>query len=144
MPAPAAPTAKEKFFANLNRVIKAKGETEVNPDDYDMTDPAPYTGPLSSGNTVIYLYPKPSAPVFGSTVVYSTRVDISTKTLPTFNKGSATDLATLLPELNAKFGIQFTDKDFDPITIESSTTKVTLKATNKNLLMTGEKEITLA
>lgn len=141
---PASPTPQEKFFANLNRVIKSKGETEIDPNDYDMSEPAAYTGSQSSGNTVIYLYPKLSAPVFGSTIVYSTRVDITGKTLPTFTKGTATNLETLLPEINAKFGITFAKEDFEDVAIDSSTTKVTLKPTAKNLLMIGEKEITLA
>ena len=54
-------TPKAKLEAVYNAKLTSNGQATVSFSDFDLTDPAVYTGSASTDNTVIYLKPKTKA-----------------------------------------------------------------------------------
>lgn len=136
-------TPKEKFIAIYNADLAANGKPTLNPDDFEMSVPANYSGPRSTKNTVIYLQPLASSPYIGLATIYYNRINLATISTLRVSKGSATTLGELLPTLNIELGLNFSTADFTTTTLPSGLGTFTLTASAANLAFTGATTVTL-
>ena len=136
-------TAKEKLIAVYNYDLTANGRPTVNPAEFEMSAPAAYSGPRSPQNTVIYLSPLPTSPNIGLSTIYYNRLNLSVVTTLRVTKGSATNLATILPLLNIELGIVFATTDFQDVALPAVGSSFTLTATPSNILLLGSCSVML-
>lgn len=125
------PTPSQKFFAVLNKQLVDNGKDAVDPADYENPQPRPYTGTIYQSNTFLTLDPPLESTIVGRITVLYDRIDFADFTDIQIEKGSATSLMELLPQINEALGMELALSDVVDTTVPASgTMQVTASANN--------------
>ena len=130
------PTPAEKFFAVLNKQLEDTGKDTIDPADYTAPEPRPYTGAIFQRNTFLVLDPPLESLITGRITCLYDRIPFEEFTNMRIEKGSATTLLELLPQINEALGMELSLADLQPATVPSSG-PMTVRASDNNLIYTG-------
>ena len=137
-------TPLEKLIAVFNRYRASKDEPSIIIDDYVISDPIPYKGPVSERNTKITLKSKrPTNGKYRIYYLYYDRIDLYSvlDDLYVARDGAESLAEILVRSLNDEMKVDFAVDDFDRVSFNDSTRSFILKATSKNIIFTGSKQI---
>lgn len=127
----AIPTIRAKFFAVLNHQLQQNGKPTLNPDEFTVGAPTPYTGSQYARNTRIRLDPPLESTNVGRTTIFYNRINMSNIAPINVEKGSATSVIQLLPAINEMMGVEFSANDvMDAVLPASGTFQLTASAGN--------------
>lgn len=138
------PTPAAKLFAVINKWLSDNSKPTINPSDYTNLYPRAYSGVLFQRNTLLHLDPPLSSTITGRTSVFYDRIDMSTITGLSVEKGAATSFVELLPKINEVIGFQFTTSDFNNVDSIPLSGSMSITASPNNLLYTGTFTFNLA
>lgn len=131
---------KNKLISIYNLMRSGDGQVALELSDFNFGTPEPYTGLRSEKNTRIMLIPKNSMSIYGRSILYYNRIDLSTIDNFSVVKGSATTVLGLLPAINAELGVELEDFDVEEAALGTGTS-FTLTASPTNLIFTGSTTI---
>lgn len=131
---------KIKIMAVYNKLREDASNPTLDIEDYNFGLPEPYSGPRSPKNTRIKLTPKPSTGIYGYILLYYNRIDLSTLTGFSVEKGSATTVLGLLPAINEEMGVELEPTDVEEAPLGTGTS-FTLTASPQNMIFIGSTEI---
>lgn len=135
MPNPAL-DGKNKLISIYNLLREADGQVPFNLEDFVFSTPETYLGIKSTKNTKITIRPKDSASIYGRTILYYDRIDLSTINNLAVIKGAATTVLGLLPEINEEMGTELSDLDVEEEALGTGP-DFTMTATSSNLVFIG-------
>lgn len=127
---------KRKLVAIYNKDRADAGLQPISYDDYNFSNPTPYSGVKSANNTRVYLTPKSTSAAFGRITVYYNRINLATITGQKVVKGAATTVTQLLPEINEELGVELTSLDIEEAPLGIAST-FTLTASPNSYIFTG-------
>lgn len=132
---------KEKLFALYNQNRVTRGLLPIEPLEFEMGEPAVYSGPRSTKNTKVQIIPKTTTNVFGTINFFYDRVDLATGvTNPKISKGGFLSIHEALGAINDELGVLMYPSDV--VNGPLGTTTFTLTATASNLIFTGSVQFT--
>ena len=140
MPVGATPLQKLNAVVNAERVIAGKATVDFL--QYEMSDPTPYSGSLSTRDTRLVMRALLAAAAVGTFVLYYNRISLPLVTGLAISKGAATALADVLEQISEQLGLDFTASDFEHVVLPATGTFV-LKAEPANLIYRGQTTVTV-
>jgi hypothetical protein len=132
--------AKNKLISIYNLLRSADGQLPLDLEDFNFGTPEPYVGLRSPKNTRISLIPKDSASIYGRSLLYYNRIDLSTLEAFSVVKGTATTVLGLLSAINEELGIELEDFDVEEAALGNGPS-FTLTASPTNLIFIGSATI---
>ena len=135
MPNPAL-DPKNKIVAIYNRERTKNSLPTIDGDDYTFSLPEVYTGPRSIKNSRVKLTPKVESLNIGDLRIYYDRINFSTLSGFSVEKGTATTVLGLLAKINEELGVELTATDIEEAALGVATT-FNLTASPQNLLFIG-------
>lgn len=131
---------KQKIISIYNKERADRGLSAININDYEFSNPTPYTGIKSTKNTILYLTPKSTSAQFGRITLYYNRINLNTITGARVIKGSATTVTQLLSEINEELGVELANFDIEEAILGTSPT-FTLTASPLSYIFIGSTQV---
>lgn len=131
---------KNKIVAVYNKDRADRGLLPIDPNDYDFSNPSPYSGVKSTKNTRIYLTAKQASSQFGRITIYYDRINLATITGAKVIKGSATTVTQLIDAINEELGVELSNADVEEAALGITPT-FTLTASPISLIFIGSTSI---
>lgn len=134
---------KNKLVGVYNVVRVAAGKATISADDYNFSVPAPYSGPKSPNDTIITLTPKPSAPSYGTIILFYNRINLANLTGFSISKGTATTVLGVLTKINEELGVELSTLDVLEGALPAAGNNFNLNVTPECMIFYGSTSIAL-
>jgi hypothetical protein len=138
----ANPTINEKIQARFNAKRTENNLPVVDFTGYAMSLPEAYSGPQSTSNTLIYATPLAASNNLGRLKMFLNRLALSAAVGMSVQRGSATRVVQLLPQLSMELGVTLLPEDINDDQLPAGNS-FTLTASSSNRLFTGSTTVAL-